>query len=511
VIWLLRIEIAGRTWYLSSMSCAPLRDGVAVPHHGTLEVGGFAEGIEIGGGISGPCTCDVSFHLGDLDGWTLINEGHRLDAGIGEVSLWREGWTYAERVVLIKGPVESDSIPLDGEPFEASIVERVIDLSTPWPDPADTVNTTAWPNAPSDDDDFSVVGLSYPMPIGILGSYLNDDGVAKRTSTTPVIIVDDTGGAEVGCVAGMPVAATVVRIWNSIDHDAADFDVDITVDGEGKQRATVSFAAAPGGWVFDGSEPLYVNDWYLGGITSSRSAISTKGLGDAIVYLMERRYDASGPERIDYGAWAAVAHVLNGQQIGINLEAGDPLDVISGDLMPLCPGLYIMGGPRGLRPVYCEDTPGDRCELLTVGRELDVSDEPPGFVDVEVVNEVSVAFAYSSARSEYRATETIGATKTPEAAASATRFGVRSEALEAKACYDRGTAGAAARETIRLRWTKPIYLVYEASADVALDLVLGRRYRITDEDRGLNERLMWIMARETTDGETWSITFFGLW
>jgi hypothetical protein len=58
VIWLLRIDVAGRTWYLASESCEPEQAGDPIAHHGTLTVSGFGEGIEIGGGVSGPCTMD---------------------------------------------------------------------------------------------------------------------------------------------------------------------------------------------------------------------------------------------------------------------------------------------------------------------------------------------------------------------------------------------------------------------------------------------------------------------
>ena len=510
MIWLLRLDFAGRTWYLSSRSCAPVQDGVEIAHHGTLTVNGYAEGIEVGGGSSGPTTADVEFHL-EEDGWSYVAEGHRLEPSPGEISLWQEGWTYGQRKVLLKGQMLNANIPLPGEPFKATLTTRMIDQAAAWPDPEDVVTTDAWPNAPADADTFSVIGTAYPMPLGLLGAYVTDSGIPGKTSTTPMIIVDDTAAAAVGCIAGAPVAATTVRIWNRALDDKADFTVSTTVDGTGIQRATVDLSGAPVAWVFDGSQEYYVTNWGQGGLISTRGPGTAKGLGDVLVYLLEKRYDADGPERIDYGSWAALADVLNAWTLGVIPESGDPWDLITSSILPLCPGLYITGGPNGIRPVFCAPTPGAACVLLTVGREIDLSDDPPGYCDIEVVNAVSVNFAYSTAFSTFRATGTIDSASSPDAAASVTNYGIRSLSVDATVTYDRGTALLAATEIIRFRWCKPIYIVYEAAPEVALACEIGQRFRITDDSRGLTERLFWLLCRETEDGTSWALTFFGYW
>lgn len=512
MIWLLRIEIAGRTWYLASEPCGPERAGVEVAHHGTLTVSGFGEGIEIGGGYSGTCTANVSFHLGP-DGWGFFRDGHRLDGAPAEVALWRPGTTYAERVVLLIGRVDADgAIPIDGQDIEATITAPIIETAEGWPNAADVINLTAWPNTLTDEDSVDLVGTPYPWPIGYLGAYTDQDGTAKRTSTTEVLIVDDSSGAEVGVIAGGPVAATTVRIWNSTDKDAADFAVSTTLDGEGNPRATVSFAAAPAGWVFDGSEKYYINDWGEGGLIGDFATDTPWGLGDAILFLLLRRYGADGPEQVDVGSWLAHRVILNGWEVGFSPTPGDdPLNAIKNDLLSICPALWIVGGPLGYRPVYLAETPGALCRRLTVGRDIFTTDEQPGFVSIQPLNSLTVSFAPSTARGDLRGVQTTDPGTLSEANAGQTRHGVRAEALEAPSTFDRGTAGLIGRETIRTRTTPPMYLIYEAPADAALSLTLGERVRIMDEDRGLTDRLAWIMARETSDGETWTLTVIGYW
>lgn len=513
MIWLLRFTWAGRTWYLSSGEAVPEEDGIGIAHWPTLEIGGFAEGVEIGGGVSGPCTADVSFTL-DLDGWEYIRDGHRLDMVWGELSLWEPGTSYAERVVLVKGRMISDSIPRDGEPFEVTITQPVIDTATPWPPADDLINATAWPDAPSSSDAVNVIGLAYPWPIGFLGKWEAGSGETYLTSTTPVIVVDNTPGSEVGCIAGGPVAATVVSVWNSTQKDSADFDVTTTTDGEGNPRATIDLSTAPVGWTVDGSEPMYVNDWKKGGLLNANYGApgqTAAGLADAIVFLLQRRYDALGPEAIDLGAWSAMAPFLNGWIVGFQNSSGDPMETITSRLLPLCPALWIVGGPSGFRPVFFADTPITECRKLVQGRDVFTSEEGPGFTSLLPVNQIEVSFAPSTVLGTTRGTVTIGPKRDPRAAASVTRHGGRIETIDASATYDRGTAAAAASETIRLRWTRPMYLVYDAPPEVALSLVLGQRVRLMDEDLGLNDRLLWLMARETDDGALWQLTLCAAW
>ena len=504
----MRVTIAGRTWYLSSESCAPEQDGTAIPHHGSLEVGGFVETISwAGGGVTGPCTADVSFHLGDVEGWTLIRDGHRLESARAEVSLWTPGTPYAARWVLVTGKIECDEIPQDGEPFEATVKDTLIENAASWPPVDDVITASAWPNAPADDDALNVIGEPYPWPLGVGGSYVNEDGDVKRVSKTPMIIIDDTGGAEIGAVAGAPVAATTVRIWNRTHRDSAVFPVSTTIDGDGVPRATVSLAGHPGGWTFDGSEEYFVSDWSGGGLLQDRRPVAVEGLGDACLYLLSRRYDETGPERIDYGAWMAEIGRLNAWRVFLNPDPGDPVEVISGDLCALCPGLYIMGGPAGLRPVLLRMDPDPAAVRLEVGRDLDTVDEPSGFVEVDPLNGVLYSFARSASYDVLRGKGSVGRADLVESAAGLSRHGPREETMEFNATDDRATADLAAREHVRLRWTRPLRLVYTCSAETARQLPLGSQVLLIDADRGLTDQRAHLIGRESEDGDTWTLNF----
>ena len=78
--------------------------------------------------------------------------------------------------------------------------------------------------------------------------------------------------------------------------------------------------------------------------------------------------------------------------------------------------------------------------------------------------------------------------------------------------YDRGTAGLAAREVVRMRWTQPILLDYESPIEIGTSLDLGQPVLLTDPDRGLNSRALWCVGREYPyDLTVVRLTFAGWW
>lgn len=520
MIWLLRIEIAGRTWYLASRGCSPEEDGVAIPHHGTLEVGGFAEGIEIGGGISGPCSASVAFHLGDIEAHDLVLEGHDLADAFGEVSLWEEGTSYAVRHVLVYGPFQPDGIAERGQNIEGEIAEVVIEKAAAWP-PADAVaSEETWSTLPSADET-APEAVPYPFIFGFPGPFRNDGGVDVRASASPAIIIDDTGGAEVALVAGHAIGATSVRIWTEQDIAAADksYDAPVTQDTDalGRVVSVVALSGAPATWT-DFTVNFWATDFDFGsggGIAGLHGTAALASLGDAIELLLTKRYDTASSQRVDSGAWAAIRPVLAAWRVGFytSTDDGDPIETIADRLIArMCPNLWLVGGPRGVRPIFLHDTPVGNCPTLTEGRDIFRSDEPWSYAEVDPINAVTVSWALRARTDELRATVVLDRTNNVHAASGYGRAKRElAELIEVDATYDRGTAALVGAELLRTRWTRPIVLVYDCPADVALGLELGQRIELVDEDEGITSRLCWIMCRETEDGEMWSLTLMGLW
>ena len=95
MVWLLAFNFAGRTWYLSSVECSPeLADGSFLAHLPTITDASFTEALNLGGGLSGPCSAALTFMLAlesDREIWRMVLDGYQLAQALGEVSIWMPG------------------------------------------------------------------------------------------------------------------------------------------------------------------------------------------------------------------------------------------------------------------------------------------------------------------------------------------------------------------------------------------------------------------------------------
>lgn len=514
-VWLVVFEYAGRTWHLSSVDCAPVdQDGNEIDHLPTVTDASFVEALNMGGGITGPCTASVTFTLGldhDRDLFQMMLEGYQLAQARGEVSIWLPGTLYEERIVLVRGPFIATEVPLPGQPLQGDFSDIVPVAVADWPPAAASLTYDTWPAAPSADD-AGETGTLYPFVFGAPGEYTYDV-FTGNTAASQCLLVDDTAAAQKGLVAGHPVAATTVHIiTTAAPYGGADFAVTLELDGLGRPVSTVDLSSKDGVWTLDGTVAMWVTDWGTGGITKATDTGAILGLGDACLYLLLQRYSEQGSERVDVASWQAAAPILNGWTIGFALtDRGDPMNVVQ-DLLSICPALWILGGPRGLRPIFLADLPAEQRVTLTEGRDVFWIDQSVTFADIQVCNDCTIYFAEQVSQSVFRGHETIDADSSPQAAASQSRpWGKRSDTLNAPT-YDRGTASLCASEQIRMRWTQPILLDYDAALTRALLLQLGQPILLDDPDRGLDSRALYVVGREYKyDLTTALLTLTGWW
>ena len=511
MIWLLRLEWAGRTWYLASQPCAPEQDGTPIPHMGTLECDGFAEALDMGGGITGPCSAAVRFHLGaGVDMTRMALQGHHLDTMRGTLSLWAPGESYGQAVALVWGALTVNTIPRAGELIEGTLTQTILEAGESYPPDSATADTATWSTLPDADEGEQSEGSPYPIPIGTCGAFEDAGGTTKYASFAEVIIVDATAGAEIGLVGGDSVEATSVQLWNDDIGALASFAVTSGTDDLGRAVSLVDFTGSA--WVPDGTFSIYICDMD-GGIAKSFGDGPIRGLGDAALHLLLQRYGDEGPAAVDVGRWLTAMPWLNAWRPGFAIYAGDdPIDIIADKLCTMCPGLWIMPGPAGVRPVYLADDDPSTCPHLEVGRNCDESDDSEmGYLDVDPVTRVAVKFAENVRLNKYRGKVTIDRQKDVRAAAGHARHGERS--LEVKiASYDRGTAGLTASEYIRLYWTRPVYTSIVMDGREARHIPIGRKIRHTNAGDGIAARPMYVQGRQVDeDPSRWTLTLIGWW
>lgn len=506
MIWLLRLRWAGRDWYLADSSCAPVLDGVEIPHLGTLEVDGFSEAIDMGGGIGGAMSADVSLDLlAAEDMADLFLRGLSIDGAEVELSLWEPSRTYGQRVKMLQGRLRTDSVPQPGEPMTATLTDELLAPAEDYPPSAAVAEVETWSTVPDESD-----GERYPFPIGTLGPYVRGDGTTGSAWASTVVIVDDTPGSEKGLVSGAEIGASTVTITET-DLDVSDsFAVSIEQDALGRSVAVVDLSAKSGAWTLDGTVDLRVSDMD-GGLKKAHGSGTIRGLGDAALHLLLQRYSTEGPARVDIGRWIAAMGWLNAWKVGFYLETGaDPLDTIGELLCQMCPGLWIMPGPNGFRPVCLIDRDPATCMHLEIGRNCDYDDDTEqARIDLDPVTSCTAWYAFGMRKDAYRAKVVVDETKHPLAFAGSTR---QAGAKEVNcASYDRATAALTASEWVRLYWTKPSYFTVQVEAVVALQLELGTKVRFTDAERGVAERPMYVQGRQTENPDVWAITLLGWW
>lgn len=519
MVWLLAFQFAGRTWYLSSVECAPEdADGTPIPHLPTITAASFDEALNLGGGDTGPCTANVTFHLAleqDRDLWHMVLAGAQLEQALGEVSVWTPGTGYDERIILVRAPFVPAGVPMPGLPVSGDFVDIVAVSVADWPPASAAVTAETWPDAP-DTDDANNQATTYPFVFGSPGQFTYSTTTTTYTGNvagSQVVLVDTTAAAQVGLICGAPVAAATVHIITAgAPYGGADFAVVPAYDGLGRLVSTVDLSSKDGVWTLDGTVAMYVTDWAEGGIGKATSDGPLRGLGDACLLLLLHRYSEQGPERVDVGTWGTLAPLLNSWRVDFVIdERADPMEKVA-DLLTICPALWVLGGPRGLRPVFLADCPAEQRRSLKEGRELNWIEQELTFSDIQVCNDCTASFAVQVSTDKARGTVTCDETTSPEAAASQTRpWGRRSDSVEVPT-FDRGTAGASAREQIRMRWTRPLVLDYEVTLEVGATLQLGQPVLLTDEDRGLDSRAMWVIGRELPeDLTTCRVSFVGWW
>jgi hypothetical protein len=504
MIWLLRLEWAGRIWYLASQSCEPEYDGTPLPHTGTLTCDGFAEAISMGGEITGPCSASVRFHLPGVDVEGMVLQGHHLDTMRGTLALWTPGETYRQATALVYGSLTVDTIPGEGEEVEGTLTQAILETADAYPPESSVADETTWAGLPDDSD-----GTAYPFPIGNLGAFQDSAGTTKYGSAYKIIMLDVTAGAEIGLIAGAPISASTVQLYNETDGFAT-FNVTTDTDLLGNTVSIVDFTGSA--WVPDGTFDIYVVD-LQGGIAKSHGSGAITGLGDAALHLLLQRYSEEGPEAVDVGRWVAALPFLNAWEVGFVIEPGDdPLDIIADKLCTMCPALWIMPGPAGLRPVYLADSDPATCIHLEVGRNCDESDDSEmGYLDSEVYTSVAVSFAESVRLNKFRGKVTIDRGRDVRAAAGYTRHGAR--ALEVQiASYNRGTAGLTASEYLRLYWTRPVYTSIVVDGREARHIPIGTKVRHTNARKGIAERPLYVQGRQVDeDPSRWVLTLIGWW
>ncbi len=300
--WLLTIRMAGVDWrYTTASESVEVLDGGAAyvfspglddpaPTSSAVSV----EGVEI----------PISVVLGG-DAWEVLAGLRDMGGLTAELALWTEGDAWARRVVWADGRMDRPAYETVGQPLAFSIVEDAWEDRSLIPSPTQQINGSTWPLIPG-----SVVtpdgsaGYYYPVVFGAPGVLLAGDGFTEFFGW-PVLVVEIdttsldnfTGGVTDATllIAGHPMIATTVTIYNRTTGQTFDAAITRALDGLG-QVVAVAYVAGVDLQIAAGDE-LWASCTSVadGGLGAPDGGV-LRGAGQIAQWLMQRstlRFDTS--------------------------------------------------------------------------------------------------------------------------------------------------------------------------------------------------------------------------
>ena len=354
--WLVRLDIAGRSFRWSDTPVEPLdEDGRAVPHLGGLpelrapsDYDPFEQSPRVSS-VSVEVVWPPDDPLADI-----IAAGHRFTGAYAEVALWEDGTPYGARELVVAGTADQPEYGTAHQPVAFTV------KGVPWEDAGSThlqtwrVTADTWPSGDLDGEPW------YPVVFG-RPAWLTQSLPATDFYTvgSPARVVRRvTGNATLLLIAVHAVEATQVTIHEGPRQEA--FAVSYEADGLGQLCAVVDIT---GRSVILGNAEEYLVAWTDGGAYSGPGG-AIDGAGDLLLWALSRiEYP------VDYSRLLAWRHWFNRFTIsGFLDEPTSPWRFITDALMGIAP-VSIQNKDGRLRaiPWRYDARPADAVRSIEVG------------------------------------------------------------------------------------------------------------------------------------------------
>lgn len=476
--WVATLTLAGRARYYATEALNITSSVVAggfVATEATMEPVSLRKAGATFGAAPEARTARITVLPAEAPG-VWIAEGHVLEGQPAEIALWREGDTWEQRRVQLRGIVRGCSWGAAGEPLTLEIEESITADRLLYPSAGMVVTSGTWPDAAA-----SAVGLPYPVILGQPGR----SGIAAA----PALYVESVlaGGArDLLMVAGHPVAADSVTIYDDSGADES-FPIELLDDGTGQRVAVVDLGLA--GTVAVDPEGSYSSSWESGpGLLSVSGAGGATGAGDVALALLVRSGLA-----VDHGQAMAARDVLNGYLIDAVIDTPTaPSEWIASALLPILPAAMVAGVDGWwLRPLAVRPRLADCIAQLVPGAGVTRDGEVSGEGESEIANSFALRIAIGTETDDPTVEARLGPTtdggshSSVDAVRSASRYGVRAASEESVALHDIGTAYRVLRWWAQVRAWPRWRMRYLVGPEWAW-LEPGDVLRLTDSDLSID-------------------------
>lgn len=475
--WLLTIEWDG---YLYRWSSQPITvvddDGTEHPYGGGLDAADITTALGfLSDSADAPAASFEVWWPGSVA--EEIATGRDLSSARGEFAIIPvidgEVPEWSSRELLVEGFLIEPTYGAEGDPVAFSIESRTTEDGELWPPVARG-------------------GLPY-----IFGS---PGGVGA----TPIVSVtrDGSGDATYLLIAGHHVSVSHLRlhylnattgVWGEVSvptFNTTSSTGDICLlDVTGYPDSVTQAESYAVEWVDNDGDRAYGIDGADGPIRSA---------ADMLHFML-----AKTPAGLSLSYFSALRERLEGIEVaGYIDEPCQPWEWVADNLLPILP-ISLLGSPTGARPVLWQydATTSDAVAHLSAGPGLLVRSGPVAYTGRtdEVVNDVSVSYAWSETTQDYEAIATADVASSSWAGRSQNRYNrVGPEVVETDIVYSEATASWIALWKLAAGAFPRRVIEYDATHELAW-LQLGDVVTLTDEELHLSEQVGLLTSKSWSD------------
>tara|TARA_R110000824_G_scaffold78664_4_gene198449 strand:- start:7676 stop:9361 length:1686 start_codon:yes stop_codon:yes gene_type:complete len=535
VAWLLELRFGGRDYRWSTRHLALINgSGDSLDFGGSLELDSYSESLDRFTHTADAQSIALEVVFPDIDLSDQVAKGYPLGAVEGEISLVQvlDGspqQTYEERSIVMRGSV---SDPQYGQPdrptgyMAFSLEAALAEDSGSFLEPGQILEEESLGSLGTWPDDNSHIGKPYPIVFGRPGMWRKPGSTGALTSAaaTPAYIRTQVGSSSAGSVtslliAGHHVLASDVRVKST--KSGEDQKVFQGFDDLGQPVSWVDFRDIDGAGTITGFSATEVKDseWWIGWTRSGGYGLENpwakgQGLGQAGDLIRWALTYSTLP--VDWGAWQAVADVLNGYEFSGYISDSEisPWDWLQG-LWALLP-ITVRRGVNGIYPVL-HDTGITSDQAIKITSSPDFSRAGPVQLEgslADISNRIELAHAFNARDNSARTYSALGQFESqasePEAGSSSIvkrseeRHGSRLLQESSAYIYQRSTADRICHDLARRHAPFARTVQYRAAQSFVW-LELGDSIALTDTDLGYADRLSQVIAR-AWEGDAWLIT-----
>lgn len=433
----------------------------------------------------------------------LVSKGHDLFRAKGELSLWVEGRTYEERVILVRGSAVQPNYEAGNQEVSFSLESNGFEDVALTHTATERITALTFPDAHEDAFD-----IYYPIVFGRPGVYTTAEGTQAVCAGSPCPVIKVTAPNRKALICGHDIEATEVTLIN-VSNDPPTTVVQTILNEQDGLGQTVKTVNLSGGIAYTvGDEIWAIWDRDGGGMLNDRRTGARIGAGELIIHFLRQ-----SSLEVDIGIWSSVETYLNQNYIlaGYIDDAVSPWSYIKDNFLPLVP-LSVFSNSEGIACSLWrrEAKKHEAVAHITAGGGTKRSSKVQ-YEKQKIRNDIRINYAYDGSQDRTIRNSAVVGDREPNVAverdlfsteysrASFFRYGTASSKIETDVIYDTATAINVLQWKHRAQALP--YRVISYNVPIRLGfLIRGDLVLLTDDELYIKEYLCIVRDIVWTDG-----------